>query len=203
VVILTFYRSGCTTVISKPIEPAIFCPEIAVYSAAVQQRAGAALSILPKDSELGTMMADYTLRHTAATLAASRGVPLREIGGFLGHTTERTTELYAKHSPDFLGRAAHALDELFGLQRADQCRPQPMEANTQTVDIIGVCAGAAEKNRTSDPTLTKIESSRAYHISVHFETHLFTLMHSEIIPVAADWLGCKLQSNAAEKKKLR
>jgi integrase len=117
----------------------------------------------------------YTLRHTAATLAASRGVPLREIAGFLGHTTERTTELYAKHSPDFLGRAAHALDELFGLQRADQCRPQPVEANTETVDIIGVCAGAAEKNRTSDPTLTKHRGPHEYHISTHFEIHPVTL----------------------------
>lgn len=97
----------------------------------------------------------YTLRHTAATLTAARRVPLREIAGYLGHTTERTTELYAKHSPDFLGQAAAALDDLFGLHNADQCRPVPEERQERVVDTIDFVTGAAEKNRTSDPTLTK------------------------------------------------
>jgi len=55
----------------------------------------------------------YTLRHTGATLLAASGVPMRQIAGMLGHTTQKTTELYAKHSPDFLAQASEALDGLF------------------------------------------------------------------------------------------
>jgi len=54
----------------------------------------------------------YTLRHTGATLLAAAGVPMRQISGMLGHSTMRTTEIYAKHSPDFLTDAAHALSTI-------------------------------------------------------------------------------------------
>lgn len=60
----------------------------------------------------------YTLRHTGATLMAAKGVRMREIAGMLGHSQERTTELYAKHHPDFLSSAADTLDALFGLPEA-------------------------------------------------------------------------------------
>ena len=56
----------------------------------------------------------YVLRHTGPTLLAAAGVPLRQIGGLLGHSSDRTTELYAKHRPEFLLEATHKLDELFG-----------------------------------------------------------------------------------------
>ncbi|MEL6312391.1 MAG: tyrosine-type recombinase/integrase, partial [Pseudomonadota bacterium] len=56
----------------------------------------------------------YTLRHTGATLLAAEGVPMRQIAGMLGHTVQKTTEIYAKHHPDFLSDAATALDEVFG-----------------------------------------------------------------------------------------
>ncbi len=52
----------------------------------------------------------HTLRHTAGTWMAQRGVPLWEIGGFLGHNHERTTELYGHHHPDYLRKAREALD---------------------------------------------------------------------------------------------
>lgn len=52
----------------------------------------------------------HTLRHTAGTWMAQRGVPLREIAGWLGHTDARTTELYAHHHPDHLTNARRALD---------------------------------------------------------------------------------------------
>ena len=52
----------------------------------------------------------HTLRHTAGTWMAQRGVPMWEIGGFLGHSHERTAELYSHHSPDHLARAREALD---------------------------------------------------------------------------------------------
>ncbi|MGP1345493.1 MAG: tyrosine-type recombinase/integrase [Phycisphaerales bacterium] len=56
----------------------------------------------------------YTLRHTGATLMAAAGVPLRQIAGMLGHSESRTTEIYAKHHPDFLMDASRALETLFG-----------------------------------------------------------------------------------------
>lgn len=52
----------------------------------------------------------HTLRHTCGTWMAQQGVPLFEIGGWLGHSHERTSELYAHHSPDHLRRAKDAAD---------------------------------------------------------------------------------------------
>lgn len=52
----------------------------------------------------------HTLRHTCGTWMAQRGVPLRDIGGWLGHTDARTTELYAHHHPDFMDAARRAAD---------------------------------------------------------------------------------------------
>lgn len=52
----------------------------------------------------------HTLRHTCGTWMAQHGVPLFEIGGWLGHSHERTVELYAHHSPDHLLRAKRAAD---------------------------------------------------------------------------------------------
>lgn len=60
----------------------------------------------------------YTLRHTGATWAASRGVPMRQLAGMMGHSEITMTERYAKHSPDFLQDVAGALDDLFG-ERTD------------------------------------------------------------------------------------
>ena len=52
----------------------------------------------------------HTLRHTAGTWMAQHGVPLWEIAGYLGHSHERTTELYSHHSPNYLERARKAFD---------------------------------------------------------------------------------------------
>jgi integrase len=52
----------------------------------------------------------HVLRHTAGTWMAQAGVPLREIGGYLGHSETRTTELYAHHHPDYLRAAREALE---------------------------------------------------------------------------------------------
>ena len=52
----------------------------------------------------------HTLRHTAGTWMAQKGVPLWQIAGFLGHSHERTTELYSHHHPDYLLTAKEALD---------------------------------------------------------------------------------------------
>lgn len=52
----------------------------------------------------------HTLRHTCGTWMAQRGVPLFEIGGWLGQTHERTVILYAHHHTDFLVNAKRAAD---------------------------------------------------------------------------------------------
>ncbi len=52
----------------------------------------------------------HVLRHTCGTWMAQRGVPLHQIGGWLGHTSSRTTELYAHHHPDFMTDALRAVD---------------------------------------------------------------------------------------------
>jgi integrase len=51
----------------------------------------------------------HTLRHTAGTWLAQRGVPLRQIGGWLGHSDDRTTALYAHHHPDYMNEARAAM----------------------------------------------------------------------------------------------
>mgnify|MGYP001166492573 CR=1 FL=1 len=62
---------------------------------------------------LGRDVIPYTLRHTGATWLAMQGVPMREIAGMMGHSVLRTTEMYAKHHPDFMRGAANALDAVF------------------------------------------------------------------------------------------
>lgn len=52
----------------------------------------------------------HTLRHTCGTWLAQQGVPLDKIGGWLGHSDARTTQLYAHHHPDFMEEARNAAD---------------------------------------------------------------------------------------------
>jgi integrase len=52
----------------------------------------------------------HTLRHTAGTWMAQRGVPMWQISGYLGHSVARTTELYAHHHPDYLSEARAAME---------------------------------------------------------------------------------------------
>lgn len=59
----------------------------------------------------GVEATPHVLRHTAAVVLAESGVPLREIGQFLGHVGTTTTDrIYALYSPDHLKGAAQALD---------------------------------------------------------------------------------------------
>lgn len=52
----------------------------------------------------------HTLRHTAATWMAQKGVSLWDIAGFLGHSSLAMIEqTYGHHSPDYLAEAARAL----------------------------------------------------------------------------------------------
>lgn len=53
----------------------------------------------------------HTLRHTAAVWLAESGTPMAEIARYLGHSDSRITEqVYAKFSPDYLRKAASALE---------------------------------------------------------------------------------------------
>lgn len=52
----------------------------------------------------------HILRHSCATWMAQRGVPLREIAGYLGHSEQRTTELYGHHHPSYMSNAKVALE---------------------------------------------------------------------------------------------
>jgi integrase len=57
----------------------------------------------------------HVLRHTAATWMAMARIAMREISIFLGHSSEHVTEnVYAKYSPDYLRRAAKALEKAEG-----------------------------------------------------------------------------------------
>jgi integrase len=59
---------------------------------------------------LGPDVVPYTLRHSAGTWMAQRGVPLWQIGGWLGHSQEKTTELYSHHHPDHMSAARKVMD---------------------------------------------------------------------------------------------
>jgi site-specific recombinase XerD len=59
---------------------------------------------------LGPEVIPYTLRHTCGTWLAQAGVDLWVVAGWLGHTQNRTTELYAHHSPEFLKAARKVMD---------------------------------------------------------------------------------------------
>jgi len=53
----------------------------------------------------------HMLRHSAAVHMAEEGVPMSEISQYLGHSDTRITEqIYARFSPDYLRRAAAALE---------------------------------------------------------------------------------------------
>ncbi|WP_313981168.1 tyrosine-type recombinase/integrase, partial [Iodidimonas nitroreducens] len=52
----------------------------------------------------------HTLRHTAGTWLAQKGVDLFQIAGWLGHSHDRTSELYAHHHPDHFKAAREAMD---------------------------------------------------------------------------------------------
>lgn len=59
---------------------------------------------------LGPDVIPYTLRHSCGTWMAQAGVPLWQIGGWLGHSQERTTELYAHHHPSHMAAARKVMD---------------------------------------------------------------------------------------------
>lgn len=64
-------------------------------------------------ARLGKHVTAYALRHTAATVMRSAGVPQWEVSGWLGHSSGSTTDIYAHFDPDYLQKGRAALDRLF------------------------------------------------------------------------------------------
>lgn len=64
----------------------------------------------PEPEPRFTDVTPNTLRHTCGTWLAQKGVDLWKVGNWLGHSNERTTELYAHHHPSFLADAKRALE---------------------------------------------------------------------------------------------
>lgn len=56
----------------------------------------------------------HDLRHSAASLQVSAGVPLHVVGKTLGHTQAKTTERYAHVSDNAAAQAMDRLGELVG-----------------------------------------------------------------------------------------
>ena len=80
---------------------------------------------------------------------AQRGVPLRQIAGYLGDSEQRTIELYARHHPACMAEAQAAFENTrtfraHNLASAPANRMQALEK-----------AGAAGGYRTYDLSLTK------------------------------------------------
>lgn len=86
----------------------------------------------------------YILRHTGATLLAANGVPMRQIAGMLGHTTQKVTELYAKHAPEFLQEAADKIESLFN---PDITYARQVRANGERADL-GIAGQLPEPERS-------------------------------------------------------
>lgn len=65
---------------------------------------------------IGVKVTPHVLRHTAAVWMAEAGVPMDEIAQYLGHSSPATTyRVYARFSPDYLQKAAKALELKGGL----------------------------------------------------------------------------------------
>jgi integrase len=59
---------------------------------------------------LGPEVVPYTMRHTAGTWLAQAGVDLWTIAGWLGHSQQKTTALYAHHHPSYQEAARRVMD---------------------------------------------------------------------------------------------
>lgn len=62
---------------------------------------------------LGKDVIPGTIRHTVATELRKRGIPKWEVEAWMGHSSTSTTDQYAKYDPDYLRRAAAAIDDYF------------------------------------------------------------------------------------------
>jgi integrase len=69
------------------------------------------LKTAARNAQIEKTVSAHILRHSAAVHMAENGVPMDEIAQFLGHEdVEVTRRTYARFSPDFLKKAARALE---------------------------------------------------------------------------------------------
>ena len=77
----------------------------------------------------------YTIRHTTAFEMRKRGVAVREVAGFLGHSSGyEATGRYAKYGADHLSQAVRAIDCFFA-DLAAVCGPLPGLPSTVCVRV--------------------------------------------------------------------
>ncbi len=84
----------------------------------------------------------YVLRRSGASHMAASGVPMHQIASILGHTTQRTTEVYTKRRAEFQAEATMMLDEMFGVARVDK-DVVPNQANPITERTLHSAAQSA------------------------------------------------------------
>lgn len=85
-------------------------PYVLTYAGRPIRHVKQAFKMARRRAELGPEVVPYTLRHTAGTWLAQAGVPLWQVGGWLGHSIQKTTELYAHHSPEHMAAARKVMD---------------------------------------------------------------------------------------------
>lgn len=84
----------------------------------------------------------HDLRHSAATLLLSQGVPARAVMEMLGHTTIATTmNRYTKVIPELLDDAAAAMDRALGGRERRRARGSKT-SRSQSAIACGVTRGA-------------------------------------------------------------
>ena len=101
---------------------------------------------------LGKEVSPYVIRHTMAIELRKRGVPQWEMQGILGHKSGgyRTTEIYAKYDPDFLGKASEAIDDY--MNEISQRVKRPL-VPTRLKELRANCVRVTDK--CNDPGKTK------------------------------------------------
>jgi integrase len=87
----------------------INCPHVISYNG---ERVGSIKRSLASACQRAGLpgVTSHVFRHTCGTWLAQAGVDLYQIAGWLGHTNERTTELYAHHHPDHFEAAKRAME---------------------------------------------------------------------------------------------
>lgn len=88
----------------------------------------------------------YVLRHTGATILAVKGVSMHQIASMLGHTTQRTTDVYVKRRPEFLAEAVGTLESLLGSMSNDTA----MGASNALTNLRAKPAHSARQTRASE-----------------------------------------------------
>lgn len=72
----------------------------------------------------------HTLRHTCVTWLLQAGVPIWEVAGFVGMTTQMVEEVYGHHHPDFQSGAANAFERRYHRDRLfERPRPNPKSSH--------------------------------------------------------------------------